>query len=252
MIWLPVHVTWFLLICYHFFRTYVRSFSAQTITLRLYLPKSAFVESTRGRRHDSGWERFVQPAVISLWSGITFKAGELCGSLKIGCSNPKVNCDHSSINVPSKLLTMNIDSAMLKKSAQKLKRGLNQITREKENAALEEGTHSLVPSSKKRFLFHAGMYNTDTSLKGSLMRYFKENFPRMIHSQRTEVMLSIHHGHQISNHKSRYHQNGCILDALVGVNDAISVQSGFYEDACAAVSYKDNNVSSLKIGRAHV
>jgi SNF2 family DNA or RNA helicase len=188
----------------------------------------------------------IQPAVISLWFGIKFSAGGLCGSLKLS-PPPKVKYDTSNsskIKVPSKLQTIVVDSNLLKKSEKRLKKGHKQIETDIENVSLQEA-QSLTTSynGPQRYLYHGGMVVNDTSLMGNMTRYFREMFPRMISSsQSDEIMLSIHHGHQISNHRS-FENDYFILDALIGVDDAVVARTVFSKDARDALDYKQRKLA---------
>jgi hypothetical protein len=224
---------------------------SQTITLKLYLPRTVFVLSTGGSlgfntHHGINTQTMIQPAIISLWFGIKFSAGGLCGSLKLSPS-PKVKYDTSNSNklkVPSKLQTIAIDSNLLKKSENRLKKGHKQIETDIENVSLQEA-QSLTTSynGPQRYLYHGGMVVNDTSLMRNMTRYFREMFPQMIDSFRSdEIMLSIHHGHQISNHRSD-NTNHLILDALIGVKDAVVARTGFSEDTNDALIYKHNKLA---------
>ena len=223
----------------------------QTITLKLYLPRNVFVLSTGvnpgfNTHHGINWQTLIQPAIISLWFGIKFSAGGLCGSLKISPS-PKVKYDTSKskkMKVPSKLQNIVIDSNLLRKSENRLKKGHKQIETDIENISLQEA-QSLTTSynGPQRYLYHGGMVVNDTSLMKNMTRYFREMFPHMIDSsQSDEIMLSIHHGHQISNHRS--HNNEClILDALIGVKNAVVARTGFSKDARDAINYKQSKLA---------
>jgi hypothetical protein len=195
------------------------------------------------------WNTLIQPAIISVWFGIKFSAGGLCGSLKLS-PPPKVKYDNfngNTINVPSKLRTIAIDSNMLKKSENRLKKGLQQIETDTGNVSLQEA-QSLTTSynGPQRYLYHGGMVVNDTSLMGNMTRYFREMFPRMISSsQSDEIMFSIHHGHQISNHRNGHYCDSdyFILDALIGVKDAVVARTGFSKDTRDAIGYKHSKLA---------
>lgn len=221
--------------------------------MKLYLPKTAFIDSNKalistqygGISHSI----LIQPAVISLWCGIAFTGGQLCGSpsLKITPA-PKIKFGSDSILLKSKAHKIKIDKIVLKNSTEKLKRGQKQIEKDRKNHSQNETTQSLVPSytGRQRLLYHGGGVPTDTSLNTNLTRYFREMFPHLISSQSDENLLSIHHGHQISNHQNNGYDpdQGFVLDALVGVKDAIAVRSLFSKDARAARDYKSAKLSS--------
>ena len=223
-------------------------------TVNLYLPQSAFIESRETlvcpREHGGYSAIFMQPAVISLWFGIAFNAGQLCGSLNLSPA-PKVTppkfCgrDYKVLLVKSKTHEMKIDSSLLKKSEEKLKRGQKQIEMDKKNTSSQEQTQSLVSSDsgRQRYLYHGGGVPTNTSLSHNLTRYFREMFPQLVHSQDTTKMLTIHHGQSQSNHNDR-HSNDYILDALIGVKEAVVARTGFSKDAADFRSYKSRFLGS--------
>jgi hypothetical protein len=205
--------------------------------------------NTITKNYGVDWKTLIQPAIISLWFGIKFSAGGLCGSLKLS-PPPKVKYDNfngNTINVPSKLRTIAIDSNMLKKSENRLKKGLQQIETDTGNVSLQEA-QSLTTSynGPQRYLYHGGMVVNDTSLMGNMTRYFREMFPRMISSsQSDEIMFSIHHGHQISNHRNGHYCDSdyFILDALIGVKDAVDARTGFSKDTRDALNYKQSKLA---------
>ena len=223
-------------------------------SVKLFLPQSVFIESretlVRPREHGGYSEIFIQPAIISLWFGTTFNAGQLCGSMNLSPA-PKVTAptycgrDHTLLKVKSKTHEIEIDSSVLKKSEEKLKRGQKQIEKDRKNTFSQEQTQSLVSSDggRQRYLYHGGGVPTNTSLSQNLTRYFREMFPQLVDSQDTTKMLTIHHGQSQSNHKDK-DSNDYILDALIGVKEAVVARTGFSKDAAEFRSYKSRFLGS--------
>lgn len=223
--------------------------------VKLYLPQSVFIENRQNivrisESHNGYYKAIVQPAVISLWFGITFSAGQLCGSLNMSPA-PKVTCPqrcgeaYKVLKVKSKVHEIMLDYIMFEKSEKELKRGQKQIEKDRKKTSSQEQTQSLVPSDngRQRYLYHGGGVSKNTSLSQNLTRYFREMFPQLVSAQNDERMLSIHHGHHQSNHQDKYSFD-YFLDALIGVKEAVVARTGFSRDASECQHYKSVYLSS--------